>query len=159
MSRRVRVLVEMDIVIHEEEWTEDILLDSAVDFVGEALAHAEDTYERYADDKGETPYSLDTDDITVWEPTDYLGELMAIRRFSKTARQKLRAFDRLPGADRHSLTIVKEMRNGMGAGVSATCPKCSGPVPAQQGVRTRSDGKQSIIVQGSVCTNCGRVEP
>jgi hypothetical protein len=158
MSRRVRVLVEMDIVIHEEEWTEDILLDSAVDFVSEALAHAEDTYERYADDKGETPYSLDTDDITVWEPTDYLGELMTIRRLSKTVRQKLRKFDRLPGADRHSLTIGKEVRAAI-AHVRASCPDCAGPVPAEQGVRVRADGTQSIIVKGSVCARCGRVEP
>lgn len=158
MSRRVRLLVEVDVVIHEDEWENSIVLDSAADYIADAIERSEDSYERTVDATGGVPYEVDTDDTTVWEPADYLGELMTIRRFSKTVRQKLRAFDRLPGADRHSLALGKEVRDAVGA-VSATCPECGSAVPAQQGVRTRSDGKQSIIVQGSVCANCGRVEP
>jgi hypothetical protein len=115
MSRRVRILVEVDVVIHDEEWEEGIVLDSAADFIGDAIERSEDSYETTVDATGATPYEVDTDDITVWEPADYLGELMTIRRLSKTARNRLRRYDRLPAADRLSLQVARTGRRLRGA--------------------------------------------
>lgn len=126
MTRRIRLLVEVDAVVYNEDMGEDELTAGAMGYLESIIREAED---KAGDDavNGEIfplSYTLDGEDLTVWTPAGYIGALLGIRRMSRTARARLRKFDRLPAATRKALAYQRIRRRLAGSGIFATCPNC-----------------------------------
>ena len=68
-----RIVVELDVTLQDETWTDQTLLENLPDYLIIAISRAEQASARHPEP---TPYVCNVDDLTVWlSREDYVADL------------------------------------------------------------------------------------
>jgi hypothetical protein len=71
---KYRLVVELDVELHDAEWTEQTLLENAPHFFIDAIMRAEARNRANFPNMPEV-YTCDVDDLTVWTREGYIADL------------------------------------------------------------------------------------
>lgn len=102
MSRRIRLLVEVDAELFDPEWDEETLLDNTPDYFESMVERAErHNRERFPENQS---YRIIASDLTVWTPERYLADLADVAAADDEVQAALRAWNALEPEARRALS-------------------------------------------------------
>lgn len=94
--RRVRLIVEVDVEILDDDWTDRDLIDNVPDFVSIMFQEGE---RRSMQHHGPGPYRLNVDDLSVYLADEYLAEIADAGGLASLAA--------LPPAERRAIWLAE----------------------------------------------------
>lgn len=102
-EKRVRIFVELDVVIDDPDWVLDDVLQNSPNYFASMMQEAD------AREAGHSPtYSLDTEDLTVWDPAGLIDALVHINGMTKDEKRAISALNRLTPSERLALRMVQD---------------------------------------------------
>ena len=108
-----RIVVELDVTLQDETWTDQTLLENLPDYLIIAISRAEQASTRHPEP---TPYVCNVDDLTVWlSREDYVADLQeGESRDNHVLRQPMWAGGRTSDASRRTW-VHRHPRSGQQA--------------------------------------------